>query len=114
MRRAGKDFTYYNLIASNPLPNRDAILKNKHNKRELSRVLSLFNLSLDVIINSRYYGEFTHLHLHRMLCKAADQQASPKVDIAQFDCEVKAGMPSPCIDIGFPTPQGVIYIINCG
>jgi len=38
----------YNLTTNSPLHNRDAILKNTHNKWELSRVLSLFNLGLDV------------------------------------------------------------------
>ena len=40
MRRACEGSTDYNLTANSPLRNRDAILKNKHNKRELSRVLS--------------------------------------------------------------------------
>ncbi len=32
MRCAGKGSTDYSLTANNPPPNRDAILKNKHNK----------------------------------------------------------------------------------
>ena len=43
MRRAGEGSTDYNLVANSPVLNRDAILKNNHNKRELSRVLSLCN-----------------------------------------------------------------------
>ena len=60
MRRAGKGSTYYNLAANSPLPNRDAILKNKHNKRELSRVPSLFNLGPNVTMDCRDDGAFTH------------------------------------------------------
>ena len=56
MRRAGEGSTGYN----SPLPNRDAILKNKHNKRELSRVPSLFNLSPNVTMDCRDDGAFTH------------------------------------------------------
>ena len=40
MRRAGEGSTDYNLTSSSPLPRRDASLKNKHNKRELSRVFA--------------------------------------------------------------------------
>ena len=51
-RGAGEGSTDYNLTANSPLLNRDAILKNKLNKRELSRVLSLFNLCPNVIMDS--------------------------------------------------------------
>ena len=60
MRRAGEGATDYNLTASSPLPNRDAILKNKHTKRELSRALSLFNLGPNVTMDSRDDGAFKH------------------------------------------------------
>ena len=60
MRRAGEGSTDYNLIANSPLPNRDAILTNKYNKWELSRVLSLFNLDPNVSTDSRDDGAFTH------------------------------------------------------
>jgi len=60
MRHSGEGFTDYNLTANSPLLNRDAILKNKLNKRELSRVLSLFNLCPNVIIGSRDDCAFTH------------------------------------------------------
>ena len=62
-------------------------------------------------------NEYLHIrraHLNIMLWKAADQQGPPKVDIKQFDCEVKGGIPSPRVDIGLLTPQGPIYVINCG
>ena len=56
MRRAGESSTDYNLTANSPLPNPDAILKNKHNKLELSRVLSLFNHGANVTMDSRDDG----------------------------------------------------------
>jgi len=60
MKRAGEGSTDYNPTINSRPPNRDAILKNKHNKRELSRVLSLFNLGLDLTKDSRDDGVFTH------------------------------------------------------
>ena len=60
MRCAGKGSIDYNLTANSPLPNRDVILKNKHNKRELSRMLSLFNIGPNVALVSRDDGAFTH------------------------------------------------------
>jgi len=60
MLRAGEGSTDYNLTANSPLPNRDVILKNNHNNRELSRVLSLFNLGRNVTMDSRNDGAFTH------------------------------------------------------
>ncbi len=60
MRRAGEGSTDYNLTTSSPLPHRDAVLKNKHNKQELSRVLSTFNLGADVSTETRDYGGFAH------------------------------------------------------
>ena len=60
MRRAGEGSTDCNLTANSPLPNRDAILKNKHNKRQLSQVLSLFNLDPNVTMDSRDDGAYTH------------------------------------------------------
>ncbi|KAK3877225.1 hypothetical protein Pcinc_018025 [Petrolisthes cinctipes] len=40
MRRGGEGSINFNLTINSPLPKRDTILKNKHNKLELSRVLS--------------------------------------------------------------------------
>ena len=58
MQCAGEGSTDYNLTANSPLPNRDAILKNK---RELSRVLSLCNLGPNVTMDCRDDGAFTHV-----------------------------------------------------
>ena len=60
MRRADEGSTDYNLNANSPLPNRDVILKNKYNKRELSRVLSIFNLCPNVTMDSRDDDALTH------------------------------------------------------
>ena len=60
MRRGGVGSTNYNIAINSPLPSRDAILKNKHNKRQLSRVLSTFNMSGAVMIDTRNPGVFGH------------------------------------------------------
>ena len=44
IQRGGDGSTDYNLTINSPLPNRDAILKNKHNKLELSRILSTLDM----------------------------------------------------------------------
>ena len=46
----------YNLAINSPIPSRDAILKNKHNKRQLSRVLSTFDMGAAVIIDTQDTG----------------------------------------------------------
>ena len=60
MRRAGVGSTNYNTANNNPLPNRDAILKNKQNKRQLSRVLSTFDMGTAVTIDTQYTEVFGH------------------------------------------------------
>ena len=50
----------YNLAINSPIPSRDAILKNKHNKRHLSRVLSTFDMGAAVIIDTQDTGAFEH------------------------------------------------------
>ena len=60
MRRAGVGSTNYNIAINSPLPSRDAILKNAHNKRQLSRVLSTFDMSAAVTIDTRNPGVFGH------------------------------------------------------
>ena len=60
-RGGGEGSTYYKLtINSSPLPSRDAILKNKHNKLELSCILSTLDMDADMSIDSRYNGGFEH------------------------------------------------------
>ena len=60
IRRDGEGSTDYNLTINSPLPNRDAILKNKHNKLELSRILSTLEMDADKSFDSRYNGGFEH------------------------------------------------------
>ena len=61
MRRgAGVGSTNYKRAINSPLPNRDAILKNKHNKRQLSHVLSTFDMGTAVTIDTQYTGVFGH------------------------------------------------------
>ena len=60
MRRGGVGSMNYNQAMNSPLPSRDAILKNKHNKRQLSRVLSTFDMGTAVTIDTQYTGVFGH------------------------------------------------------
>ena len=60
MRRSGVGSMNYNLAINSPLPSRDAILKNKHTKRQLSRVLSIFDMGTAVTIDTQYTGVFGH------------------------------------------------------
>ena len=61
IRRGGVEgYTDYTLTINSPLPSRDAILKNKHNKLELSRILSTLDMDADMSIDSRYNGGFEH------------------------------------------------------
>ena len=49
---AGVGSTNYNIAINSLLPSRDAILKNKHNKRQLSRVLSTFDMGAAVTVDT--------------------------------------------------------------
>ena len=60
MRRAGVGSMNYNLAINSPLPSRDAIMKNKHNKRQLSQVLSTFDMGAAVTIDTQDTGAFGH------------------------------------------------------
>ena len=56
MRRAGEGSTSYNIPINSPLPSRDAILKIKHNMRQLSRVISTFETGAAVTIDTQDTG----------------------------------------------------------
>ena len=60
MRRAGVGSMNYNLAINSHLASRDAILKNKHNKSQLSRVLSTFDMGAAVTIDTQDTGVFGH------------------------------------------------------
>ena len=53
---AGVGSTNYNIAINSPLPSRYAILKNKHNYRQLSRVLSTFDMGAGVTIDTHATG----------------------------------------------------------
>ena len=50
----------FNLDLNSPLPSREAVMKNKHNKRGLSHFPSTFNLGCGVSVESRDDGVFLH------------------------------------------------------
>ena len=60
MQCSGVGSTNYNIAINSPLPSRGAILKNKHNKLQLSRVLSTFDMGSAVTIDTQYTGVFGH------------------------------------------------------
>ena len=45
---------------NSPLPSREAVMKNKHNKRGFSRLLCTFNLGCGVTVDSIDDGVFGH------------------------------------------------------
>ena len=55
-RRAGVGSNTFNVDLNSPLPSREAVMKNTHNKRGLSRLLSTFNLGCRVSVESRDDG----------------------------------------------------------
>ena len=59
-RRAGVGSSTFNLDLNSPLLSREAVMKKKHNKRGLSRLLSTFNLGCGVSVESRDDGVFLH------------------------------------------------------
>ena len=59
-RRGGIGSNTFNLDLNSPLSSREAVIKNKHNKRGLSRLLSTFNLGCGVSVESRDDGVFLH------------------------------------------------------
>ena len=60
MRGSGVGSTTFNLEVNSPVLCHEAMMKNKHNKRGLSRLLSTFNLGCEVSVESRDGGVFLH------------------------------------------------------
>ena len=60
MRRAGIGFISYDLTNNTPLPSRYVIMKNKHNKLQLSNILSTYDFGKGVTVESRSDGVFAH------------------------------------------------------
>ena len=59
-RRVGVGSNTFNLDLNSPLPSHEAVMKNKYNKRGLSRLLSTFTLACGVSVESRDDGVFLH------------------------------------------------------
>ena len=60
MRRAGLGSSNCDLTINTPLPSRDAIMRNKHNKLQLSKVLSTYSFGEGVTVESPSDGMFNH------------------------------------------------------
>ena len=60
MRRAGLGSINYDLTINTPLSRRDAIMRNKHNKLLLSKVLSAYSFGEEVTVESATDGLFNH------------------------------------------------------
>ena len=60
MRRAGEGSTKYNLTVNAPLPARESVMRNKHNKRSLSKVLASFDMGNNVTVECQDDGGFGH------------------------------------------------------
>ena len=60
VRRAGIGSTKYNLTVNTQLPNREAIMRNKHSKLVLSHVLSTYSFGGNVTVESHSDGIFKH------------------------------------------------------
>ena len=60
VRRAGIGSTKYNLTVNTQLPNREAIMRNKHSKLVLSHVMSTYSFGGNVTVESHSDGIFKH------------------------------------------------------
>ena len=60
MRRAGEGSIKYNFTINSPLPSSDAIMKSKHNKRQLSHVISSFDFGPKFRLESSRDGAYSH------------------------------------------------------
>ena len=60
MRWAGEESINYNLTINSPFPSRDAIMKIKYNKGQLSHVISSFHFGRKVKLESSSDGAYSH------------------------------------------------------
>jgi len=60
VRRAGLGSSNYDLTTNTPLHSRDAIMRNKHNKLQLTKVLCTFSFDEGVRVESPSDGVFNH------------------------------------------------------
>ena len=82
-RRAGIGSITFNLTINSPLPSREAVMRNKHNKRSLSLLLSTFDLGCGVSVESRDNSIFGHDEadvtiISYMLQAASDGRQDPQ------------------------------------
>ena len=77
VRRAGEGSVSYNLTHNSPLPHRDAIMKNKQNKVELTRLISSFDMGENVSTESRADATFDHDEADITLISYLLQDAEP-------------------------------------
>ena len=59
-RRGGADSAKFNLEMNTLLPKRDIIMKNNHNKVQLTRILSTFSMGSNVQIENKFDEQFGH------------------------------------------------------
>ena len=76
MRRAGLASSNYDLTINTSLPSRDAIMRNKHNKLQLAKILCTFSFGEGVTVESPSNVVFNHdaadITLMSYLLKAAE------------------------------------------
>ena len=58
--RGGADSAKFNLEMNTLLPKRDIIMKNNHNKVQLTRILSTFSMGSNVQIENKFDEQFGH------------------------------------------------------
>ena len=73
-RRAGEGSTAYQLTLNSPLPGRDAILKNKNNKRQLTQLLCTHDLGSSIQLVSRSIVRHDEADVSLISCKQHCQE----------------------------------------
>ena len=63
--------------------------------------------------DTNLYLHVRRAHLQMLLWKAADQQGSPDVSIAEYGWKIDDGITCPSIDSGPPGPPLLINVISC-
>ena len=77
----------YNLAINSTLPSRDAILKNKYNKRQLSRVLSTFDMGAAVTIDTQDTGAFGHEEADVTIISCVLQAVGEGTNVVRVFCD---------------------------
>ena len=87
MRRAGVGSTNYNIAINSHLPSRDAILKNKHHKRQLSLMLSAFDMGVAFTIDTQDTGVFRHEEAEVTIISYVLQAVGSGNNVVRILCE---------------------------